>query len=119
MMGPSITNNNNALSDGTRRLTRSAFTRTLLEREMDQNGDPSSPTKHSSGAAGGAQHHTPGRVSVFDVRGLSRLKDTFSALDNSVKDIQMGREKGKNKDGINILAPDVVSFILEIACHGC
>ena len=96
---------------GCRRLTRSAFTRTLLERseEDDNNNKPSSsPAKHhpSSTSHGGPQ----ARTSVFAIRGLSHLKETFSALDNSVKDIQMGREKGNNKDGINILAPEKVSL---------
>lgn len=94
---------------GCRRLTRSAFTRTLLERseEDDNNNKPSSPAKQhpSSTSHGGPQ----ARTSVFAIRGLSHLKETFSALDNSVKDIQMGREKGNNKDGINILAPEKVS----------
>jgi len=102
-----------------RRLTRSAFTKTLLEREMEMSSPSKSGTSKSSfvereSSPIKAQHqslegrkHQNGRVSVFDVRGLARLRETFSALDNSVKDIQMGREKGKNKDGINILAPDL------------
>jgi hypothetical protein len=104
-----------------RRLTRSAFTKTLLERESEMNnssagsslGDKalSSPAKHPQSSLLTALHAT-NRISVFDVRGLSRLKETFSALDNSVKDIQMGREKGKNKDGINILSPELVSALL-------
>jgi hypothetical protein len=69
---------------------------------------PSSPDKYPPPSLSTALHSTS-RISVFDVRGLSRLKETFSALDNSVKDIQMGREKGKNKDGINILSPELVS----------
>jgi len=85
----------------------------------DRGGGPSSsssPAKPSSCGIGAQHHHhhPPGRVSVFDVRGLSRLKETFSALDNSVKDIQMGREKGKNEDGINILAPDVHGKACEV-----
>jgi len=110
-------------NDSCRRLTRSAFTKTLLEREMEMtsshspgsyhDNDPSSPTKHHPSLT--EHHHAPiSRISVFDVRGLSRLKETFSALDNSVKDIQMGREKGKNEDGINILAPDVHGKACEI-----
>jgi hypothetical protein len=104
-----------------RRLTRSAFTKTLLERELEMNNSsagssldekaPSSPAKHPPPSLPTALHSTS-RISVFDVRGLSRLKETFSALDNSVKDIQMGREKGKNKDGINILSPELVSALL-------
>lgn len=108
---------------GRRPLTRSAFTKTLLERELEMSATPSSgpggsPPRASSPAraprppsSAGRPHHPPGRISVFDVRGLARLRETFSALDNSVKDIQMGREKGKNEDGINILAPDLVSHL--------
>jgi hypothetical protein len=40
------------------------------------------------------------------------MKAAFSALDNSVKDVVMGREKGKNEDGINVLAPDAVSYVI-------
>ena len=105
-----------------RRLTRSALNKTLLERDSEssavqQDKESPSPAKNyppsssstSTTATNAAAHYAPSRVSVFDIRGLSRLKATFSALDNSVKDIVMGREKGKNKDGINILAPDAVS----------
>lgn len=99
-----------------RRLTRSALNKTLLERDSESSAQDkvSSPAKNhpqssSSKLATTGPHHSPNRVSVFDIRGLSRLKATFSALDNSVKDVVMGREKGKNEDGINILAPDVVS----------
>ena len=98
-----------AENDGCRRLTRSAFTRTLLEREEEDdnnNNKPSSPAKQHPSTS----HGPHARTSVFAIRGLSHLKETFSALDNSVKDIQMGREKGNNKDGINILAPEKVSF---------
>ena len=115
------TSNNGPSETLDRRLTRSAFTRTLLERELEM-GNSSSSHGGSLSSPKKAQHHSPSspdqqshnnhplsRVSVFEVRGLGRLKETFSALDNSVKDIQMGREKGKNKDGINILAPDQVS----------
>eukprot|EP00581_Thalassiosira_minuscula_P006248 CAMPEP_0183745226 /NCGR_PEP_ID=MMETSP0737-20130205/66131_1 /TAXON_ID=385413 /ORGANISM="Thalassiosira miniscula, Strain CCMP1093" /LENGTH=1010 /DNA_ID=CAMNT_0025980885 /DNA_START=93 /DNA_END=3124 /DNA_ORIENTATION=+ len=112
-------NNSNNVSNSNMRLTRSAFTKTLLERELEM----SSPDKYSSvrdttGASSPRKaQHPPSssepqhyqnndRVSVFYVRGLARLKETFSALDNSVNDIKMGREKGNNKDGFNILAPD-------------
>jgi hypothetical protein len=72
---------------------------------------PSSPAKHPPPSLSTALHSTS-CISVFDIRGLSRLKETFSALDNSVKDIQMGREKGMNEDGINILSPESVSALL-------
>ncbi|KAL7549648.1 hypothetical protein ACHAWF_016234 [Thalassiosira exigua] len=99
-----------------RPLTRSAFTRTLLERDSSRDGASSSSSSSSPlrdrprpSQQDGSKPAGPQRVSVFDVRGLSRLKDTFSALDNSVRDVQVGREKGNNVDGINILAPDTVS----------
>lgn len=108
--------NKDSLNGCTRRLTRSAFTQTLREMELEMNtisaglslGDTeqSSPAKHHPSSS----LHATSRISVFDIRGLSRLKESFSALDNSVKDIQMGREKGKNKDGINILSPESVSL---------
>lgn len=118
----SSSNSNHAstTTDSSRRLTRSAFTKTLLERELEMSSASNSSTGGEDRAASPAKkqlasstaQYPPSRVSVFDVRGLSRLKETFSALDNSVKDIQMGREKGKNKDGLNILAPDVVSSLV-------
>ncbi|KAL7537491.1 hypothetical protein ACHAXR_008691, partial [Thalassiosira sp. AJA248-18] len=125
---PPSSNNGSPPADSTvdMRLTRSAFTKTLLERELEMgNNSCSSSSSHYYPNNAMAQHNNDnlqsspekqhqqyhnqngnGRISVFEVRGLARLKETFSALDNSVKDIQMGREKGKNKDGINILAPD-------------
>jgi len=98
-------------NEGSRRLTRLAFTKTLLEREMemtteDSNKKPASPAKpfvpSSSTALG------QGRTSVFAIRGLSHLKETFTALDNSVDSVKdthlMGRGRGKGNDEINILA---------------
>ncbi len=106
-------------STSSKRLTRSALNKTLLERDSEssaQDTDSSPAKKHppsmSSTLTTTTAPHAPSRVSVFDVRGLSRLKATFSALDNSVKDVVMGREKGKNEDGINILAPDIVSSVI-------
>ena len=102
-----------------KRLTRSALNKTLLERDSESSAQETGlplvkkhPPSMSSALTITSALHAPSRVSVFDVRGLSRLKATFSALDNSVKDVVMGREKGENEDGINILAPDVVSSII-------
>ena len=72
--------------------------------------DGASSSSSSSPLKAQHQQRSNQRISVFDVRGLSRLREAFSALDNSVKDIQMGREKGNNVDGINILAQDSVSI---------
>ncbi len=112
-----------SLNGGNRRLTRSAFTKTLRDRELEMNNNSAGLSLDDSGSSSPAKHHqssssslsmvihATSRISVFDIRGLSRLKESFSALDNSVKDIQMGREKGKNKDGINILSPELVSLL--------
>jgi hypothetical protein len=79
-----------------RRLTRSAFTKTLMEREkMDGESSMLNTVRH--------------RVSVFDVRGLARLRETFSAIDNSVKEVRMEEMKDGNGCGINILRPADVS----------
>ena len=81
-------------SNENKRLTRSAFTRTLIERELD--AEPCS---------GQFKPPTRQRVSVFEIRGLARLRETFTAIDNSVKDIYIGGDKKRIKRGVNILAP--------------
>lgn len=85
---------NSNQSDENRRLTRSAFTRTLIAREL--NAEPIS---------GQFKPPTRQRVSVFEIRGLARLRETFTAIDNSVKDIYIVKDKKRIKNGINILAP--------------
>ena len=85
---------NSNQSDENKRLTRSAFTKTLIERE--QEAEPMS---------GQIKPPARQRVSVFEVRGLARLRETFTAIDNSVKDIYITRDKKRIKNGINILAP--------------
>jgi len=85
---------NSNQSDENKRLTRSAFTRTLIERELEAepiSGQFKPPTRQ--------------RVSVFEIRGLARLRETFTAIDNSVKDIYIVRDRKRIKNGINILAP--------------
>jgi hypothetical protein len=95
-----------------RRLTRSAFTKTLLERELEMDNQlPPSPVKQCPSLVPPTTLNSANRSSVFDVRGLSRLKESFSVLDHSVKDVQMGREKGI-KSLINILSPESVSTVL-------
>jgi len=94
-----------------RRLTRSAFTKTLLERELEMDNQlPPSPVKQCPSLLPPALN-SANRSSVFDVRGLSRLKESFSVLDHSVKDVQMGRDKGI-KTLINILSSESVSTSL-------
>ena len=103
-------------SGGHRPLTRSAFTRTLLERELED-----SRSGNDESAGGASTEPSPrkvprreggGRRSVFEVRGLGRVKDAISAIDNSVKDIQSGlRGKAGDAAGTNILIPDSVSLI--------
>jgi hypothetical protein len=91
-----------------RRLTRSAFTKTLQEREMGitENNDGESSMLPSSGVNSAVRH----RNSVFDVRGLARLRETFLAIDNSVKEVRMeDQSKEGNGGGINILHPADVS----------
>jgi len=93
-IGEGDTGGNSNQSDENKRLTRSAFTRTLIERELE--AEPMS---------GHFKPPTRQRVSVFEVRGLARLRETFTAIDNSVKDIYIARDKKRIKDGVNILAP--------------
>ena len=92
-----------------RRLTRSAFTKTLLEREMGMNDlqNEGESSMLSSGVS--AFRH---RISVFDIRGLARLRETFSAIDNSVKEVRMEEMKEGEGAGINILHPSDVSVIV-------
>lgn len=89
-----------------RRLTRSAFTKTLQEREMGmvENDGESSMLPTPSG--GGAVRL---RNSVFAVRGLARLRETFAAIDNSVKEVRMEETNEGDGDGPNILLPATVS----------
>jgi len=90
-------------------LTRSAFTKTLREREVEMASRFASqdPSLDRSGPRRVRQ-----RLSVFDVRGLSRLRETFLAIDNSVNDVHMGRKAthGTVHDRINILHPVDVSL---------
>jgi hypothetical protein len=107
-----INNMNDANTSLERRLTRSAFTKTLLEREMEmtilQNDGESSILPSGVNAV---RH----RISVFDIRGLARLRETFSAIDNSVKEVRMEESKEGSNGGINILHPaDVSVFVVRM-----
>ncbi|KAL7486980.1 hypothetical protein ACHAW6_012572 [Cyclotella cf. meneghiniana] len=107
-----INNMNDVNTSLERRLTRSAFTKTLLEREMEmtilQNDGESSILPSGVNAV---RH----RISVFDIRGLARLRETFSAIDNSVKEVRMEESKERSNGGINILHPAAVSlFVVRI-----
>lgn len=90
-----VSANNSNETEGNKRLTRSAFTKTLIAREIEAepvSGEIRAPTRQ--------------RVSVFEVRGLARLRETFTAIDTSVKDIYITRDKSKRtKDSVNILNP--------------
>ena len=86
-----------------RRLTRSAFTKTLMDREKGMSEQNDGDTSILPGASAAKI-----RNSVFDIRGLSRLRETFSAIDNSVKEVRMQELKNGN-GGINILHPNDVS----------
>ena len=104
---------------GARRpLTRAAFTRTLLARERERSSPPPSPSRQPSSPqpASPSRLSQPhgSRVSVFDVRGLARLRDTFAALDNSVNDIKLGKEQENNQDGVNILVPNSVRLRVHV-----
>ncbi|KAL7468394.1 hypothetical protein ACHAXS_008615 [Conticribra weissflogii] len=116
-------NNNDESSNGAmldRRLTRSAFTKTLREREMEMLSQAA-----AAAAAGKSSYMDPvgnvrQRVSAFDVRGLGRLRETFAAIDNSVKDAQMGKTPhGKNSGAVNILLPHDVSVLVIWVCGSC
>ena len=98
-----------------RRLTRSAFTRTLLEREEEGTSregghDATNAVPSSSPVRAGTRGAADRRVSVFAVRGLSRLRDTFAALDDSVRNL--GRtdraEDGGGGGAVDIIGPDEV-----------
>ena len=107
-----INNMNDLNTSLERRLTRSAFTKTLLEREMEmtilQNDGESSILPSGVNAV---RH----RISVFDIRGLARLRETFSAIDNSVKEVRMEESKEGSNGGINILHPaDVSVFVVRM-----
>lgn len=72
----------------------------------DNNDGGESSMLPSSGVNSAVRH----RNSVFDVRGLARLRETFSAIDNSVKEVRMeDQSKEGNGGGINILHPADVS----------
>lgn len=107
-MDPNNLQLENSHQSSERRLTRSAFTKTLQEREMGmaENNDGES-SMLPSGV--NARH----RNSVFDVRGLARLRETFSAIDNSVKEVRMEESKEGNGAGINILHPADVSAAIQ------
>lgn len=74
------------------RLTRSAFTRSLKETEMNEIGINRSTAQEQAGWTGGQSPFpintsTVGLASVrttFGVKGLKRLKETFEAIDSSV-----------------------------------
>ena len=92
-----------------RRLTRSAFTRTLLEREGGaarggSDHDDASPSSSPAKGRGG----TGRRVSVFAVRGLSRLRETFAALDDSVRNLGRDRVADVGGGAVDIIGPDEV-----------
>lgn len=97
-----------------RRLTRSALTRTLLEREQGMAGllnDGESSMLPSGVDA------VKCRISVFDIRGLARLRETFSAIDSSVKEVR--REESREENGnetLNILLPTDVRYLLFQLC---
>jgi|AntRauTorckE5430_2_1112549.scaffolds.fasta_scaffold03973_1 hypothetical protein len=73
-------------------LTRSVFSRTL--RESDWKSEPINPT-HGFGTPGAGQleqhvvvetsNSNLGASTTFGVRGLARLNETFTAIDNSIK----------------------------------
>lgn len=116
-----LNNSQESNNSAERRLTRSAFTKTLQEREMGNDGESSMLPSPSGGSA--VRH----RNSVFDVRGLARLRETFAAIDDSVKEVRMEETKEGDGDGINILHPvDVSSFgskravaTIKVFAHSC
>eukprot|EP00804_Cyclotella_cryptica_P003789 CCRYP_008928-RA/>CCRYP_008928-RA protein AED:0.28 eAED:0.28 QI:0/0.57/0.5/1/0.57/0.37/8/7179/728 len=93
---------NDAHTSLERRLTRSAFTKTLLEREMEMTVLQNDGETSILPSGVNAVRH---RISVFDIRGLARLRETFSAIDNSVNEVRMEESKEGCNGGINILHP--------------
>ena len=107
-----VNNSQESNNSSDRRLTRSALTRTLLEREQGMAGllnDGESSMLPSGVDA------VKRRISVFDIRGLARLRETFSAIDNSVKEV--GREQSREGNGtLNILLPTDVCYLSLFRC---
>jgi len=103
-------------------LTRSVFIRTL--RESDWKSEPANTT-HGFGVPGGAgggaplgqhvQHvvmessnSTLGASTVFGVRGLSRLNETFDAIDNSISGFS--DQDGQMKPAVPVQEADNIFF---------
>eukprot|EP00804_Cyclotella_cryptica_P003787 CCRYP_008928-RB/>CCRYP_008928-RB protein AED:0.16 eAED:0.12 QI:0/0.54/0.5/1/0.54/0.41/12/11630/1488 len=91
---------NDAHTSLERRLTRSAFTKTLLEREMEMTVLQNDGETSILPSGVNAVRH---RISVFDIRGLARLRETFSAIDNSVNEVRMEESKEGHGEACQLL----------------
>ena len=109
-----VNNSQESNNSSDRRLTRSALTRTLLEREQ---GMAALLNDGESSMLPSGVDAVKRRISVFDIRGLARLRETFSAIDNSVKEV--GRKESREGNGngtLNILLPTDVCYLPLFCC---
>ena len=109
-----VNNSQESNNSSDRRLTRSALTRTLLEREQ---GMAALLNDGESSMLPSGVDAVKRRISVFDIRGLARLRETFSAIDNSVKEV--GRKESREGNGngtLNILLPTDVCYLSLFRC---
>ena len=107
-----VNNSQESNNSSDRRLTRSALTRTLLEREQ---GMAALLNDGESSMLPSGVDAVKRRISVFDIRGLARLRETFSAIDNSV--MEVGREQSREGNGtLNILLPTDVCYLPLFRC---
>ena len=107
-----VNNSQESNNSSDRRLTRSALTRTLLEREQ---GMAALLNDGESSMLPSGVDAVKRRISVFDIRGLARLRETFSAIDNSVKEV--GRKESREGNGtLNILLPTDVCYLPLFLC---
>ncbi len=122
-------------SSSRRILTRSAFSRTLKERyesdRIDNNpsivqniGGPSNtnasnfifPRNFVWSKSNSLDGHNQDGITMFDVKGLARLKETFLSIDNSVRASRIKFQSNEIvKEGqINILEQESVSYFVYI-----
>ena len=89
-------------------LTRSAFSRTLMESDMlnPEYGTVTAPVDHSTGVSE-SSNSMLGAATVFGVKGLARLNETFAVIDNSLSEYS-------NKISVCINAPPLTRTTLPI-----
>ena len=88
-------------------LTRSAFSRTLMESDMlnPDYGTDNAPVDHTGVSE--SSNSILGAATVFGVKGLARLNETFAVIDNSLSEYS-------NKISVCINAPPLTRITLPI-----